>query len=107
MINFDDFKKLEIKIAQIKEVKPHPNADKLYIITIDLGSEKKDIIAGIKEHYNADELVGKKIVVLNNLQPVKIRGIESSSMLLAAKDSENKLSIITVDRDIAVGSTVS
>jgi len=106
MITFDDFKKLEIKVAQIKEVKPHPNADKLYILSIDIGNGTKDIIAGIKEHYAEKELIGKKIVVVNNLEPVKIRGIESSAMLLAAKDGGN-LSILVTDKDIATGSLIS
>lgn len=106
MITFEDFKKLEIKIAQVKDVKPHPNADKLYILTIDVGGETKDIIAGIKESYTQEELLGKKIAVVNNLEPVKIRGIESSAMLLAAKDDGN-LAVLVTDKDIAVGSPVS
>lgn len=106
MITFDDFKKLEIKVAQIKEVKPHPNADKLYILSIDVGNGTKDIIAGIKEHYTEKELIGKKIAVVNNLEPVKIRGIESSAMLLAAKDDGN-LSILVTDKDITTGSLIS
>jgi len=106
MITFDDFKKLEIKVAQIKDVKAHPNADKLYILTIDLGDTTKDIIAGVKESYSKDELIGKKIAVVNNLQPVKIRGVESSAMLLAAKE-DSKLSILVTDKDIATGSFVS
>jgi len=106
MITFDDFKKLEIKIAQVKDVKDHPNADKLMMLTIDLGGVTKDIIAGIKGSYKKAELVGKKIAVVNNLEPVKIRGVESSAMLLAAKDDGN-LSILVADKDITVGSPVS
>jgi len=106
MITFEDFKKLELKVAQIKDVKPHPNADKLYIITIDVGDATKDIIAGVKEHYKNEELIGKRIAVVNNLAPVKIRGVESSAMLLAAKDDGN-LSILVTDKDIAVGSAIS
>jgi len=106
MINFDDFKKLEIKIAQIKDVKDHPNADKLYVLTIDVGGAQKEIIAGIKGAYAKEGLIGKKIVVLNNLEPVKIRGVESSAMLLAAKDDGN-LTILVPEKDIAVGSSVA
>ncbi len=108
MITFDDFKKLELKVAEIKDVKPHPNADKLYIISIDLGGETKNIIAGIKDFYKREELIGKKIAVVNNLVPVTIRGIESSAMLLAAKDDKG-LCILTTDpkKDIAVGSPIS
>jgi len=106
MITFDDFKKLEIKVAQIKEVKPHPNADKLYILSIDVGNGTKDIIAGVKDHYTEKDLIGKKIAVVNNLEPVKIRGIESSAMLLAAKD-DGTLSILVTDKDITTGSLIS
>jgi len=106
MISFEDFKKLEIKIAEIKDVKLHPNADKLYVITIDVGGLQKEIIAGIKEFYSQSELIGKKVVVLNNLEPVKIRGVESSAMLLVAKDAET-LGILIPDRSVDVGSPVS
>ncbi|PIU41302.1 MAG: hypothetical protein COS99_06295 [Candidatus Omnitrophica bacterium CG07_land_8_20_14_0_80_42_15] len=106
MISFEDFKKLEIKIAEIKDVKLHPNADKLYVITIDVGGLQKEIIAGIKEFYSQSELIGKKVVVLNNLEPVKIRGVESSAMLLVAKDAKT-LGILIPDRSVDVGSPVS
>jgi methionyl-tRNA synthetase len=107
MIRFDDFKKLEIKIAEIKEVKPHPHADKLYVMTIDVGEGQKDIIAGIRPYYKPEELIGKKIVVLNNLEPISIRGIESSAMLLAAQASDSTLSIIVPEKDVASGCPVS
>jgi methionine--tRNA ligase beta chain len=106
MISFDDFKRLDIRIASIKEVKPHPNADRLYVLTITVGDTDKVIIAGIKDTYPPEELTGKKVVVLNNLEPVKIRGIESSAMVLAAKD-EQSLTLLVPDKDIAVGSQVS
>ena len=93
-------------IAEVKSCEKHPNADKLYIITIDLGGETKEIIAGIKDSYREKELIGKKIIVLNNLEPVKIRGVESSAMLLAAKDNKG-LSIVVPEKDIAVGSPIS
>lgn len=105
MITYDDFKKLELKTAKILEVKDHPQAAKLYIVTIDLGGERKDIVAGIKNFYKPEELKGKNIVVVNNLQPAVIRGIESSAMLLAAS-VENALSIITLDRDMPAGSSI-
>jgi methionyl-tRNA synthetase len=107
MIRFEDFKKLEIKIAEVREVKPHPHADKLYVITIDVGGQQKDIIAGIRPYYKPEELVGKKIVVLNNLEPVSIRGIESSAMLLAAQAVDGTLSIIIPEKNIESGCPVS
>lgn len=105
MITYDDFKKIELKCAKIIEIKDHPQADKLYILTIDLGAEKKEIVAGIKNFYSPDELKGKNIVVVNNLQPVVIRGVESSAMLLAAS-TEDALTIVTLDKDMPVGTNI-
>ena len=69
MISFEEFKKLELRIAEIKTAEDHPNADKLTVIKIDVGGEEKQIVAGIKGHYANEELVGKKVVVVNNLEP--------------------------------------
>ena len=79
---------LSLKVARILDVKDHPNADKLYILDIDLGTEKRQLVAGIKGHYSADELKNKKIIVVANLKPAKLRGIESNGMLLAGDDGE-------------------
>jgi len=105
MITFDEFKKIEIKTAKILGVKDHPEADKLYIIDIDLGDEKRQIVAGIKKHYVPEELVGKDIVVVVNLEPVVIRGVESNAMLLAGSNNE-ALSILTLDRELPSGSLI-
>ncbi|MCP4632939.1 MAG: methionine--tRNA ligase subunit beta, partial [candidate division Zixibacteria bacterium] len=94
------------KVAEILSAEKVEGADKLLKLQIDLGSEKRQIIAGIAEHYKPEDLPGKKIVVLTNLKPVKIRGVESNGMLLAAKD-KNGLSVLTVDKDTLVGSSVS
>jgi len=99
MITYEEFKKLEIKVAEIKEVTEHPQADKLYVIKVDIGGEEKQIVAGIRTKYQKEELIGRKIILLNNLEPAVIRGIESQGMLLAASDEEN-LSILTLDRPI-------
>ena len=77
---------LNLKVAKIMEIKDHPNADKLYILDIDLGTEKRQLVAGIKGHYSADELKDKKIIVVTNLKPAKLRGVESNGMLLAGDD---------------------
>ena len=73
MIKFDDFKKLEIKVGRILDVKDHPNADKLYLINVDTG-EKRRLVAGIKKDYSKEELIGKKIIVICNLEQREIRG---------------------------------
>lgn len=106
MVSFEDFKKMDIRIAQIKEVKPHPNADKLFVINIDIGGADRQIVAGIKNFYEPKDLIGKKVVVIANLEPATIRGVESSAMLLAARD-DKELAILIPERDIKIGSKIS
>lgn len=105
MITIDDFKKLELRVADILDAIPHPNADKLYILDIQVGEVKKQIVAGIRLHYSLDELKGKKVVVVNNLEPALIRGVESQGMLLAAQDGET-LGLLVPDRAVGSGSSV-
>ncbi len=105
MITFDEFKKMDLVIAQIKEVNDHPNADKLYLLKIDTGSEEKQLVAGIRPFYQKEDLIGKKIVVINNLQPTTIRGEESQGMLLAACDVKG-ISLVVPEGDVNVGAKV-
>ncbi len=106
MVKFDDFKKLEFKIAVVKEVEVHPNADKLYVVTVDIGGEERKLVAGVREHYKPEELKGKKVVVISNLEPATIRGTESNGMILAARDKAG-LSVLVSDKDVAVGTKIS
>ncbi|MGB1662174.1 MAG: methionine--tRNA ligase subunit beta [Planctomycetota bacterium] len=87
-ITFDDFTKVELRTAKVLEVEPHPKADRLWLLKIDGGDEQRQIVAGVRSHYTADELLGKTIVVVWNLQPATIRGVESKGMLLAVQDGE-------------------
>lgn len=105
MITFEEFKKLEIKTAKVLDVKDHPNADKLLILKIDVGGEKKQIVAGIKGQYSKEELFNKDIVIVNNLEPAVIRGEESNSMLLAAQD-EGVISLLVPEKKVRSGSSV-
>lgn len=105
MITIADFRKLELKVAAIKEVNDHPHADKLYIITIDLGDKTKQVVAGIKGSYKKEELLGKQVVVVDNLEPAVLRGVESQGMLLAASD-ETGIVIIIPEKKIKLGSVV-
>jgi len=89
-ITFDDFIKIDFRVATIVEAEVHPNADKLLKLQIDLGEEKRQICAGIKGHYTPEELVGRQIIVVANLAPRKIRGEESNGMLLAASKVEGE-----------------
>src|SRR3954449_13528799 len=95
-ITYDDFAKIELRVARVLEARPHPNADKLMLLQIDVGDEQKQIIAGIRQHYTPEQLVGKSIVVVNNLAPAMLRGETSNGMLLAAS-SESKVILLTVD----------
>ena len=107
-IQFEDFMKLDLRTARILEASEHPNADKLFVLKIDLGKETRQIIAGIRGYYEADQLVGKNIVVVANLAPRKMRGLESQGMLLAAStEDRSDVIVLTTDRDIAPGSACS
>lgn len=86
MVSFEEFNKLELKVAKIVSVAEHPNADKLYVLKIDLGGETRQTVAGLKGYYTPEELEGMLIVVVANLEPVKLRGVESQAMLLAAEE---------------------
>jgi tRNA-binding protein len=97
MATLEDFKKLELRVAEIETAAPHPNADRLYVLGIKVGEVRKQIVAGIRKHYTEEELKGKKIIVINNLEPAVIRGVESNGMLLAASEGE-LLAVVTPDK---------
>ena len=102
----DVFSKLDIRVAHILEVKDHPNANKLYLLHIDVGDlGKRIIVAGLKSHYSPDELNGKKILLVANLEPATIRGVRSNGMLLAAEDNTGIVSILN-PQDAQPGDTV-
>ena len=103
--SISDFQKFEIVVAQIKEVKEHPNADKLYVLKIDVGTQEKQIVAGIRKSYTPEQLLGKKIIVINNLAPVVLRGEESNGMLLAASSTDGS-ALLMPDKDVPVGTRI-
>jgi methionyl-tRNA synthetase len=105
LVSYDYFKKLDIRVALVKEVEKVPKADKLYKLTIDLGDERRTLVAGLAQHYKVEELKNKKIVILANLEPRKLKGIESQGMLLAAVDGEI-VSVLTTDKDIPPGAKI-
>ena len=110
-ISFDDFLKLDIRVARVTAVRDHPNADKLIVMDIDLGGEQRQIIAGLKPYLDdAQSLAGKNVIVVANLEPRKMRGLESHGMLLAATfggEADRKVVILTTDTDVPAGSEVS
>ncbi|MFX0105674.1 MAG: methionine--tRNA ligase [Candidatus Hodarchaeota archaeon] len=105
LISYEDFQKLDIRVALIENVEKVPKADKLYKLSIDLGTEKKTLVAGLAEHYKMDDLKEKKIVVLTNLEPRTLKGILSEGMLLAAVDGNN-VSILIPDKDLPIGARI-
>ena len=108
-INFDDFAKLDLRVATVLECKPHENADKLLVLQIELGNgERRQICAGVRAYYPPEQLVGKQIVVVANLEPRKMRGEVSQGMLLAATDTATgKVIVISPSEQAAPGSKVS
>ncbi len=110
MIEFAQWQELDLRVGKVVAAEPHPDANKLIVMQVDLGGETRQIVAGVKEWYDPASLVGRRIVVVANLQPVTLRGVESRGMLLAATDEtggSRVVSVLTCDRDIAPGSKVS
>lgn len=108
LITFDDFSKVQMRVAKVLEAMEHPKADKLLVLKVDLGSEQRQIVAGIRGHYQPADLVGKNIIIVANLQPRMMRGFESQGMLLAAStDSRDRVILLTPEADLPPGSKVS
>lgn len=106
MISFEDFKKLDLRVAKVLEVKDHPDADRLYVLKVLVAEEEKQIVAGVREFYSHEDLEGKNIIIVNNLEPVVLRGEKSNGMLLAAKRDDGMPVIIVPERDVSPGSLI-
>ena len=108
-IKYDDFAKLDLRVATVLECKPHTNADKLLVLQIELANgERRQICAGLRQHCQPEQLVGKQIVVVANLAPRQMRGEVSQGMLLAATDpATQKVIVITPSEAVQAGSKVS
>jgi len=104
-ITIKEFSRLDIRVGQIIEAEKMADTKKLLKLKIDLGNEERTVVAGIAEHYETHEIIGKKVLVLTNLKPVKLRGVTSEGMILAASDGE-KMVLTAVDRDIKPGAKV-
>lgn len=108
MVSIEDFKKIELRVGKITDVQEHPTArNPMYILTIDFGKEIgiRTIVAGIRDRYQSDELLGKKIVCVVNLDPKRVANVDSNGMILAAENND-VLSLLVPDRDIDEGSWV-
>lgn len=103
-ISIEDFAKVEMRVGQIQTAEPVAGAQKLLKLTVDIGSEVRQVVAGIAEHYNAEQLIGMKVVIVTNLQPRKLRGVESNGMIVAASVGPNgKPVLVTFKEEVEVG----
>lgn len=114
VIQYDDFAKLDLRVGKVVEVGDHPNADKLLVLKVDLGGEQRQIVAGLRGYCSHEEMLGREIVVVANLVPRKMRGLESQGMLLAASYTEGEgeaqtrqVVPVTTSRPVPPGSSVS
>jgi methionyl-tRNA synthetase len=105
-VSFDDFTDMDIRIGEIEKVEEHSNADKLYKVQVNVGEATLQTCAGLKKHYTPEELKGKKVVVLANLEPTELRGEKSECMMLAAENSEGEVTMLTTEERIDIGSEV-
>lgn len=106
MITIQDFQKVDLRVAEVKAVEDHPKADKLFVLRVDTGEGgERQLVAGLRGHYTPEELLGKKIVIVNNLSPATLRGVESQGMLLAAQDGQ-RVVVLTTDKDVRPGASI-
>jgi len=107
-ITFDDFAKVKLRVGRVLEAANHPNADKLLVLKVDLGSEQRQIVAGLRAYYTAEQLVGRNIIIVANLAPRVMRGLESQGMLLAASNADrSRVIVLSPESEIEPGSIVS
>jgi methionyl-tRNA synthetase len=104
-ITVEDFGKVELRVAEVLAAEPVPKSKKLLKLTVSLGTEERTVVAGIAEHYAPADLVGKKVVVVANLAPAKLMGVESNGMVLAGS-VDGALAVLTLDRDLPPGAKV-
>ena len=105
MITIEQFRGLELRVGTVKHAEPHPNADRLLVLRIDLGTEERQVVAGIRAHYDPAALVGRQVGVVANLEPAKLRGVESQGMVLAAADGE-RVVLVRPDDAVTAGAVV-
>ncbi len=107
-IQYEDFSKLEMRIGTVIDAQLHPNADKLLVVKVDLGTQQRQVVAGIRGYYEPQQLVGRQVVLLANLAPRVMRGVESQGMILAAStEDRSAVILLSPERPIAPGSKVS
>jgi len=105
-ITFEEFMDADIRVAEILEAEKIEGSNKLFKLNVDIGLEERQLVAGIAKHFSAEEVIGRKILIVANLEPATIFGVKSEGMILAASDSEGNMVLSTVSADIANGSQV-
>jgi len=107
VITIDQFRTIELRVATVRSAEPHPNADRLVVLRVDLGGEERQLVAGIRAHYDPATLVGRQVIVVANLEPAKLRGVESQGMVLAAADeASNRVVLLRPDDAVTPGAVV-
>lgn len=106
MITIEEFARLDLRVAEVVSARPVEGAKRLLLLEVDLGEERRTLVAGIAEYRTPEELAGKKIVIVANLEPATIRGVTSQGMLLAAQAPDGALALLTVDQPLTNGSKV-
>lgn len=104
-ITIDEFRRLELRVATVRAAEIHPKADKLLVLQVDLGGETRQVVAGIRAHYRPEELIGRQVVVVANLAPATLRGVESQGMVLAVSDGDRPV-LLAIDQQVPPGSPV-
>lgn len=110
IVTFEEFQKMDIRVGKVLSVENHPNADKLYVLKVDIGTEVRQIVAGLRPYMEPDRLLNKSIVMIKNLKPAVLRGVESQGMILVASadtPAGSDVIILMPEKDMPPGSKVS
>jgi methionyl-tRNA synthetase len=105
MISIEQFRQLELRVGTVVAAEPHPNADRLLVLRVDVGGEERQLVAGIRAYYDPDRLVGRQVVVVANLEPATLRGVESQGMVLAVADGD-RVVLLRPDEAVTPGAVV-
>lgn len=106
LIGIDDFAKVDFRVAEVVKAEKHPKADKLLVLTLNVGDHTRQVVSGIAQHYTPESLVGKKLVLVANLKPAVLRGVESQGMILAGEDDQGRIVVVTPEQDLPPGAKV-
>lgn len=106
LISIDDFAKVDFRVAEVIKAEKHPKADKLLVLTLNVGDHTRQVVSGIARDYTPESLVGKKLVLVANLKPAVLRGVESQGMILAGENAEGRIVVVTPEQDLPPGAKV-